>query len=793
MTFLRNASIKTKLIVLTTCVVAVALVLSCAAFVYNDSRTLATAKQHQTEALAKVIGSNAVSALDFGDRDAAAVTLSSLSKQPSIELAVLYDSDGNVFATYPAVLAGDAVVPERAPVEGVAEAQDHLEVVYRIPYEGSDALKDHPNGPQPAIQGKQGSAIGTILIRSSLDDVNAQISRHILLAGGVLLVALILATGIAWRFQRMITDPVTTLVTAAKKIASDREYTHRVHKYSEDEHGVLCDAFNDMLEQLKARRDELQQAHDLLEQRVNERTVELQKSMEQAQAASQAKSTFLANMSHEIRTPMNGIMGMAELLGDTSLTTDQREYVDTISNSSDALLQIINDILDFSKVEAGCLILYETPFRLLEQLDGIIRPLRFRAESKGLALELNVASDVPDVLKGDTVRLRQILVNLISNALKFTATGGVFINAKVGRSSPESVTLLFAVRDTGIGIQPHDLESIFDSFSQADPSTTRRYGGTGLGLSIVAQLVQLMNGKISVESAPGVGSTFVVAIPFETTELEARPELVAPVVVDEPGHTRPLRVLLVDDNAVNRRFGLRLLEKLGHEVSLAEDGRQAVAFAKRHPVDVVLMDVQMPVMDGFEATAAIREWQQESGVAFPIIALTAHAMAGDRERCLAAGMDDYLSKPLKRIDLVSSLNRICQSVEKASDHASDEPSEFGRLEAVLKRVDGDWTFLVELIGLFLEESPRTLAEIRGAVYSGDWETLERSAHSLKSSVGMLCADEAFETTFRLEQRGRERRADGLHEDLRKTEQQISLLQEQLQAVLQQQPGRPASQ
>jgi signal transduction histidine kinase/DNA-binding response OmpR family regulator len=635
----------------------------------------------------------------------------------------------------------------------------------------------------------------------------------------------------------------------------------------------------------------LQQANAALETAAGELTIAKQK----AEDAAKAKSEFLANMSHEIRTPMNGVLGMIQLLLDMDLAPRQREYVRLAQGSAEALLHLINDILDFSKIEAGRLELESIPFSLRDALGDTLRALATRAAEKHLDLNCRIPPAVPDALVGDPHRLRQIVINLTGNAIKFTDSGEIDVIVECVVAGADSAEFHFAVRDTGPGIPENRREAIFEAFSQADSSMSRRFGGTGLGLAISIDLVAMMHGRMWVDSEVGVGSTFhftatfgrtdealVPSVPrpegldhlhvlvvddnatnriileelltgwrmrplvtdsgdhaltaIEQAEAEGDPVTVA--IIDavmpvmngaelaqkirqrktlpgprlillssastdrahdeetafdsvltkpakpsdlldaiasvlafprtqpsapppEPRGTRtsvPLRILLAEDGLTNQRFAKDLLERRGHSVTIANSGVEAVAATDRETFDVVLMDVQMPIMDGMEATGHIRARERTTGAHVPIVAMTAHAMKGDRERCLEAGMDDYVSKPIRAEELFRALEPIERAV-----HASGRQPEV----AAVAHADG------ELVDIFRTECPTLLAQMDGAIADRDAKTLRRAAHTLKGSAALFDAAQTVALAKNLEAMGREGRFDGALEALNRLREQVS--------------------
>ena len=495
-----------------------------------------------------------------------------------------------------------------------------------------------------------------------------------------------------------------------------------------------------------------------------------------------AKSEFLANMSPEIRTPLNGILGMAGLALQTELEADQREYLELLRSSADNLLALVNDVLDYSKYEAGKLSLNHEQFSLRRVLEDTLRPIAVRASANGLQFHLKVANDVPDALIGDQHRLGQILTNLAGNAIKFTPAGSVAVTIEAESHSGSGIVLHFAVTDTGIGIPAEKHKMIFEPFTQVDGSTTRKYGGTGLGLSIVADLVKLMDGRIWLESATGRGSTFHFTARMERAPRDSKD----PVQIHGP--RRSMCILVAEDNAVNQTVARRLLEREGHTVTIAGSGAEALAIFEQQDFDLVLMDVQMPHLDGLQTTAHIREKERERGKRVPIVAMTAHAHESDRERCLAAGMNAYVTKPVRINQLLNTMDSVVQggtfmdAEHTPKQHSVEE--QFRHLdEAVaLNRVGGDFELLREVVELFLDDYPQSLQKIRAAVAAGDQTDLERQAHSLKGSVSTFGAKDAFEAAFALEKQGRSGDLSNASEGLVRLEQALIALRPELEAI-----------
>jgi two-component system, sensor histidine kinase and response regulator len=849
-----------------------------------------------------LIADRSTAALTFGDSLLAEENLSALRVKPAIVSACIYSENGSVIARYKDGDGGKISIPA-----GATKGWHHFEDRYLMLFE-------------PIVL--NGKRIGVVFIKTSLAELYTERKNTIILMAGIIFFLSIFSFIVSSRLQRVVSEPLLQLTRTAQIISLQKDYSLRAAKMSDDEIGLLVIAFNEMLETIDAQNKEKEQYKLHLEDLIRERTLELEKAKEAAEGADRIKSAFLASMSHELRTPMNAIIGMTHLASQTELTLKQRDYLKKLDTSARSLLRIINDILDFSKIEAGKLDMEAVKFHMDDVLENLSNLVPIKAQEKGLEVFFKTAPDVPLRLIGDPLRLGQILLNLTSNAVKFTEKGEIVVSIELVEKSEEQAMLRFSVKDTGIGMTKEQVESLFQPFIQADASITRKYGGTGLGLAISKRLVEMMGGEIAVETEPGKGSvfSFTARLGLHAGEKEERTQRVGDLkgmrvlVVDDsitaqeilkgaletmsfdvstagsgqealvdlereadngrpfelvlmdwrmPGmdgietskhikHNRKMsktptiimvtaygreeimknaeeagldgflikpvnasvlldtimevfgrkkekqpqtkeklwsdnaelkkilgaKILLVEDNEINQQVAQMMLESVGLIVTIAGNGMEAIKAVHETPYDAVLMDIQMPGMNGYEATEEIRKHPRF--MELPIIAMTAHAMSDDREKSLKSGMDDHLNKPIDPDQLFSTLTKwikpgyraVPAKVAERHEGKNDivEDILFNDLLGIdvnvgLKTASNNRKLYRDILNKFHRDYLVITEQIKAALENGNRELAQRLAHTIKGVSGNIGAQDLYKISSELETAFR-------HEDLDEAERLI---------------------
>ncbi len=910
MHFIRDLPLKRKLTLIMVSVSSIVVVLAGLAFITHELDTLRKSKVKGLSVLSSIISTNTMAALEFEEKESATETLSALINEPRVVFGGLLQNK-EIFASY---------LREDQPRNRIQELPFAKAENVRI--DTHFFSEEYLHYFKPIRVDPENTAI--LYLCADLKDLQAQVHNHLVLSSGILIVSIIIGLMISIILSNLISKPILDLVATTKAINENQDYSKRAEVRGNGEVGQLVQSFNTMIEGVEERDNMLTQHQENLESEVSLRTSELKISMEKAKDAARIKAEFLANMSHEIRTPMNGVIGLTELVLDTPLDSDQKNFILTLKDSAEALMGIINNVLDFSKIEAGKLDISPIPFDLASLISKSLTPLNIRAETEDLIILSSLSPTIPHKLIGDPGRIRQVFTNLVGNAIKFTKKGHIKVRGEIKEENDDLVKIHFTVEDTGIGIPKNRQDRVFNSFSQADGSVTREYGGTGLGLTITRELIHLMEGEIWLESEVNVGTTFHFTLCLEKqkdvshqtwAELSESIVDLGVLIIDGSEESRKIyeeilktwnirfkilssckqakellleegsqecsyrmifiddrleenstsgfisqlrnqytippkmvlvtsgknpskirsykklgvdfsllkpidasrifdaiqgrldqdllddhppqgtvtitknadaanekaqqskteaqaeqqcsqavaKILLVEDNRVNQRVALGFLEKVNHQVVVANNGQDALDHLDHQEFDLILMDLQMPIMGGLEATKRIREEEQQSGKHLPIVAMTAHALESDRRECLANGFDYFLTKPIQAALLYSTIQGI---LDGNGNDKSEDSTPGSNLQSKIESFKfdqdlfrdkflSDEDLLHEVLLSFRESSSKNLRTITKSIQNQDSEQLSRSSHSLKGSLGLFGCDALTELCQRLEDVGRQ--------------------------------------
>ncbi|HTA63327.1 MAG TPA: response regulator [Bacteroidia bacterium] len=722
----RGANIPiSKKLVLMQLVTTVSVVIICSAtflFMYHD-----VALENKTKSLlsiAKVLGSNAEAPVIFKDNDEITKILDDLKVEADISNACIIDTSMAVLGCYTKKGAKPYVFTSFSK-EGVTtnSAENSMFIYYKI-------VKDN-------------EWVGVVCLRIDIAQLQSELNEVFKVVCSIVLGGFLVAFFISRFLQRYISGPINSVVDVTENIIQSQNYSLRSPVEGKDEIGKMSFALNKMLDQIEHHAAELSETNNLLEARVKQRTETLNKQNEKliiateaAEQSKKVKEQFLASMSHEIRTPLNAIIGFQALLKETPLNEEQKEYIESIDFAGKNLLVIVNDILDISKIEAGKLTLSKDNLNIEHELSAIVELIKLKAKEKNIEVTLNHDVTIPKWVVGDVARFNQIILNLLGNAIKFTEKGYVKVRSRLLRSEHNTICCEFEITDTGIGIPKNKQKEIFERFSQASSDTSRKYGGTGLGLTIVKHLLKLQGGDVLVQSEEGKGSVFTVHLNFDkSTSNVIEPGQFELNTLNEITDGKKLNILLAEDTLLNQRLVKKIVEKWGFNLTIANNGIEAIALHKKNKYDIILMDIQMPEMDGYTTTQEIRALEGEEKKSIPIIALTAHASQDEAEKCIKLGMNTYISKPFDAMLLKNIILQLTSKNELKSGpnlfNVVNDSNKLYDLSYLKDHAEGDYVFLTDMIHTFLTDTPEFISQLQKDIFENDYAKIKITSHSMK--------------------------------------------------------------